>query len=206
MSRRVSDERLDIIFTQVQGAFRRGASNDKRTLKRLGYLPTIMVQVDARDLSPLLDELRIRRRQNGNTPSGKSNVGNTTQVMMLMKVGESVEVEPLTHGALTGLRRTARKRMDNPWAVWHRQTLPNGLVQLTRMPDGSPNAGRFTNPIIGILASMRVGEHRDVPADNSGHGYHHAQKIAAMKLMDISTAKWKSRRISTTKFRVTRVA
>lgn len=206
MSRHVDDERLDIIFTQVQGAFRRGASNDLIHLKRHGYVNPIMVSVDARFLSPLLDELRQRRRQTGASPSGNSNISNTTRVLMLLKVGESVEVEPLSHGALTSLRRTARKRMDNEYAVWHRVTLDSGLVQITRMPDGTPAAAKYAHPIIAILAAMRVGHHLDVAVPESAkRAFHDKQADNARRLMLQPHARWSARRISLTRFRIRRV-
>lgn len=206
MSKHIPDDRLEIIFTQVQGEFRRGASNDKRTLARLGYLKPIWVQVDARYLSPLLDELRQRRRQTGAHPSGTSNISNTTNVMMLLKVGESVEVEPITHTALTSLRRTARKRMNNPYAVWHRKTLPSGLVQLTRMPDGTPAAAKYSNPVIPLLAGMRVGASFDWEVEREAQrGFRDHQANAARSLMCEPQAQWRARRVSSTRFRITRV-
>jgi hypothetical protein len=198
---------LEIIFTQVQGEFRRGASNDQRTLARQGYVNPIMVLVDARYLSPLLDELRQRRRQSGKHPSGNANVSNTTNVLMLLQVGESVEVEPISHGALTSLRRTARKRMNNEYAVWHRTTLPSGLVQITRMPDGTPAAAKYAHPIIGLLAGIRLNHYMDidVPKD-AKRAFHDAQAHSARKLILQPHARWSARRISPTKFRVRRVA
>lgn len=207
MSRHVDDERLDIIFTQVQGAFRRGASNDLIHLKRHGYVNPIVVSVDARFLSPLLDELRQRRRQTGAAPSGNSNISNTTRVLMLLKVGESVEVEPISHGALTSLRRTARKRMNNEYAVWHRKTLESGLVQLTRMPDGTPAAAKYAHPIIALLASIRVGHHLDVAVHESAtRAFHDKQAANARKLILQPHAKWSARRVRSTVFRIRRVA
>lgn len=206
MSRHVPDDRLDIIFTQVQGAFRRGSSNDKRTFARVGYLTPIMVEVDARFLSPLLDELRSRRRQMGAHPSGTSNISNTTRVLMALQVGESVEVEPITHMALTSLRRTARKRMDNEYAVWHRRTLESGLVQITRMPDGTPAAAKYSHPIIALLAAMRVGQTFDytVPKE-AKRAFHDDQLNSARKLILQPEARWITRRIRTTIFRIRRV-
>lgn len=206
MSRHVPDERLEIIFTQVQGEFRRGASNDQRTLARQGYIDPIMVLVDARHLSPLLDELRQRRRQTGAHPSGNMNISNTTRVLMLMQVGESVEVEPITHMALTSLRRTARKRMDNEYAVWHRVTLPSGLVQITRMPDGTPQAAKYAHPIIALLAAMRVGQTFDFTVPESAkRAFHDKQADNARKLMLQPHARWSTRRIRATVFRIRRV-
>lgn len=205
MSRHVPDERLDIIFTQVQGEFRRKSSNDRRTLARQGYLDSIPVTVDARFLSPLLDELRSRRRQTGAHPSGFSNISNTTRVLMSLQVGESVEVEPITHMALTSLRRTARKRMNNEYAVWHRVTLPSGLVQITRMPDGTPAAAKYAHPIIAVLAAMRVGQHYDHTVhQTTKRAFHDAQAHSARKLMLQPDALWSARRIAPTKFRITR--
>lgn len=206
MSRHVPDERLEIIFTQVQGEFRRGASNDQRTLARQGYIDPIMVLVDARFLSPLLDELRQRRRQSGKHPSGNANVSNTTNVLMLLQIGESVEVEPISHGALTSLRRTARKRLDNEYAVWHRVTLESGLVQITRMPDGTPAAAKYAHPIIAFLAAIKVGHHMDVTVPKEAkRAFHDAQAHSARKLILQPHAKWSARRISSTMFRIRRV-
>lgn len=202
MSRHVPDERLDIIFTQVQGEFRRGSSNDKRTLERLGYLPTIPVTVDARFLSPLLDELRQRRRARL-TPTG-TNANPIGQRLATMEIGEYILTDPISHQNLTSLRRTARKRMVNGAAVWERETLPSGQVRITRMPDGW-SFNHKTNPLTGVLADMKVGGHVDVPCEATDvRALHDNCKNAARRLMDEPLAQWRTKRIRENLFRIRR--
>lgn len=202
MSRHVSDERLEIIFTQVQGEFRRGSSNDQRTLARDGHVDPIMVYVDARYLSPLLDELRQRRRAR-KTPQG-TNINPLTEKLALMEVGEYIITDPVSHNNLTSLRRSARKRMINGAAVWERETLQDGRVRITRMPDGW-SFNHKTNPLTGVLAEMRIGEHRDVEClATDVRAMHDNCKCAARRLMNDPQAQWRTKRIREKLFRIRR--
>lgn len=202
MSRHVSDERLEIIFTQIQGEFRRGASNDQRTLARQGFVEPIPVTIDARFLSPLLDELRQRRRAR-KTPSG-TNANPLGQQLAEMEIGEYIIVGPVSNNNLCDIRRTARKRMINGAAVWERRTLPDGMVRITRMPDGW-SFNHKTNPLTGILAEMRVGEHKDITCEATDvRAMHDNCKTAARRLMNDPQAQWRSKRIRETLFRIRR--
>lgn len=202
MSRHVPDDRLEIIFMQVQGEFRRGASNDKRTLERQGYVDPIMVSVDARFLSPLLDELKQRRRAR-KTPLG-TNANPLSGQLATMEVGEYIITQPVSHNNLTSLRRTARKRMMNGAAVWERETMADGRVRITRMPDGW-SYNHKTNPLTGVLADMRVGEHKDVVCEATDvRAMHDNCKNAARRLMGKPDAQWRTQRIRSTLFRIRR--
>lgn len=65
MSRRVPDDRLEIIHAQVQGEARRQYEvNRKRRANGREPSPAWMT-VDALELGPLLDELKQRRRRAG---------------------------------------------------------------------------------------------------------------------------------------------
>lgn len=187
---------------QVQGEFRRGASNDKRTLDRQGYVEPIMVEVDARFLSPLLDELRQRRRAR-KTPLG-TNANPLSGQLAAMEVGEYIITQPVSHNNLTSLRRTARKRMMNGAAVWERETMENGMVRITRMPDGW-SYNHKTNPLTGVLADMRIGEHKDVVClATDVRAVHDNCKNAARRLMNNPEAQWRTKRIRPTLFRIRR--
>jgi len=202
MSRHVPDARLSEIFTAVQDEFRRGATNDSRNP---GYKEPIWVTVDARDLSPLLDELRIRRRASLPTPTPSYNMSNTTLVLIAMKVGESVEVEPISHERLTSMRKTARKRMQNPFAVWHRRTLPSGLVLITRMPDGTPRAAKHQSKMINFLSSLLPGHKLIVSVPKEAKRPFHAREVReARKVLCAPSATWTSRRLTETSFLITR--
>lgn len=202
MSRHVPDERLSEIFTSVQDEFRRGATNDSRNP---GYKEPIWVTVDARDLSPLLDELRIRRRASSPTASSQYNMSNTTLVLIALKIGESVEVEPISHERLTALRKTARKRLNNPDAVWHRQTQPSGLVLITRMPDGTPRAAKYKSKMIHILASLLPGQKLQYSVPKEAKRPFHARDVReARKVLVFREATWTSRRLNETTFLITR--
>lgn len=202
MSRHVSDERLEIIFLQVQGEFRRGASNDQRTLSRQGYIDPILTLVDARHLSPILDELRQRRRAR-KTPSG-TNANPLSAQLATMEVGEYIITSPISHNNLTSLRSTARRRMINSAAVWERRTLPDGRVRITRMPDGW-SFNHKTNPLTTLLSEMKIGEHRDVECEaKDARAMHDNCKCAARRLMNDPSAQWRSKRIRETLFRIRR--
>jgi hypothetical protein len=202
MSKHIPDERLEILFTQVQGEFRRGASNDQRTLARQGFVSPIWVTVDARILSPLLDELKQRRR--ARTTPNKGNANPLVARLAAMEVGEYIISEPISHGNLTDLRRRARKRMINGAAVWERQTLPNGMVRITRMPDGW-SYNHKSNPLTGVLAEMKIGDHRDIECNvKDVRAMHDSCKNAARRLMGKPDAQWRSKRIRPTLFRIRR--
>jgi hypothetical protein len=202
MSRHVDDDRLEIIFIQVQGEFRRGASNDN--VKRAKGIPItpILVEVDARYLSPLLDELRQRRRAR-KTPQG-TNSNPLTARLAAMEVGEYIITDPISHNNLTSIRSSARKRMINGAAVWERETREDGMVRITRMPDGW-SYNHKSNPLTGKLADMKIGSHIDVEClATDVRAMHDNCKNAARRLMGNSEAQWRTKRIRENLFRIRR--
>lgn len=161
-----------------------------------------MVLVDARFLSPLLDELKQRRRARKTINGGNANP--LSAQLAAMEVGEYIITQPVSHNNLTSLRRTARKRMINPAAVWERETREDGMVRITRMPDGW-SFNHKTNPLTADLADMRVGEHRDVIClATDVRAMHDNCKNAARRLMNDPQAQWRTKRIRPTLFRIRR--
>lgn len=203
MSRRVDDDRLEVIHLQVSGELRRAATNDNRKRAKGLALEPIWVQVDARHLSPLLDELRQRRRRGTDPKSGAFPVGHTTRVLMAMKVGEAVDLPPITQGALTTCRTTARKHMGIPDARWHAETQPDGYVKVVRLPDGAAQIyGKPRNPAVAVLAAMPVDGR--VILDLKGH-LPAAMKHQARLAMDKAYPQWKTERLANGKLRVDRI-
>ena len=155
----------------------------------------------AEDFRAVLDEVRRRRAQDGRM--GAYAVGKTAKVLMALKVGESVEVEPITMGALTSARRTARKRMENPDAVWRSYALPNGLHRIVRAPDGSGVYEKRHNPAVAVMAAMRVGETTTLTTLKGK--MHNGIKIQARRRMDCAEANWKCLNLADGDIRCTRV-
>lgn len=181
MSRHVPDERLDVIHAQFSGAIRQKGP----VWVEVEGVPV----VPGHDLICLLDELRMRRGSASRTGKSQFRIGHTTSVLMAMKIGESVEVEPITKGAMTCARRTARKHMGNPYAVWWTQTQEDGLVRVTRAPDGSPPHAKYHNPAVYELAAMRLGETRILTTLKGK--MHNGIKVHARKVMDDAGAQWR---------------
>ena len=145
----------------------------------------------------------MRRATTGRVRNSAFEMGHTTRVLMAMQVGESVEIEPITNGALTSARRTARKHMGNADAVWHAQTLDNGLIRLTRQPDGTPRHAKYHNPAVYKLAAMEVGQVETVTTLKGK--IHNAIKIHARKIMDNSEAQWRCTNLASGAVRCERV-
>ena len=179
MSRHVPDERIEVMQEHLGRAIR-------STREQLWIVAGKTTLGLAADLRAILDEVRRRRANDGRM--GTYSLGKTAKVLMAMHVGESVEMEPVTQGALTSARRTARRRMENPDAVWHSRTQPNGLMRVTRMPDGTPTHDKNHNPAIFTMAAMAVGE--TVTLTTLKSKMHNGIKIRARRLMDNTEANW----------------
>lgn len=201
MSRRVPDDRLELMHMRVAGDLRRVAKNDKP-----GAIKSpVWVTVDARELSPLLDELRRRRQAPGQHGGFKES--ETTRKLMAMAVGDVIELPPITQGALTTLRTTARKRLDNPDARWHATTLPTGYVRVERRPDGSPHEyGKPKSPAVAILAAMNLNARVTLkPGEFPASGLHVGLKAQARKAMGYPRANWRAEKLKNGGLRVRRV-
>lgn len=151
MAAHVPDDRLEIIHLQVGGEFRRGATNDARKRAKGENLEPIWVQVDARYLSPLLDELRRRRGV-----YSKTLVAPLTRALAAMAVDDVLTWGPVSGRALTTNRRTARKILKAPEAMWEsRPAGPMGGVTITRLPDGA-RYSKDHNPAVDVMAAMAI--------------------------------------------------
>jgi len=141
----------------------------------------------AEDLRAMLDELS--RRRAGDRVPGGFKLASTSKTLMSMAVGDRVEINQVTMGALTSARKTARKRMENPNAIWYSYTQPNGKQLIVRAPDGSPIADKRHNPAVEIMAKMKVGE--TVTLTTIRSGMYNGLKILARRKLGEPTANWR---------------
>lgn len=197
MSRRIPDDQLEVMHLHVSHHLKKVTSNDHKRLRR----GPVYVEVDARVLSPLLDELKKRRAGPGR--KGSFELGKTTKVLMSLKVGESVEIEPVIPSTLATSRRTARKYLGIDDAVWQAKTQDNGLLLITRMPDGSNPHADYSNPAVQQMAAMKVGE--TVILTTLKSKIHNGIKIHAKKLMDNAEAKWQCENLANGNVRCRRI-
>lgn len=147
----------------------------------------------------VLDELRQRRER-----PKTAKLSRYTQILMQMEVGAQVEFEPMQQSRLTTLRTTARKHMGVPDAKWRGEVQANGLILVTRLPNGAEAVpGKPPHPAAGEMAKMAVGEEKVIAMPKTGF-YH--MKPRARKMLDIAEANWRSTALANGKFRVKRVA
>lgn len=202
MSRRVPDDRLQLMHMRVAGDLRRVAKNDKPGATK----SPVWVTVDARELAPLLDELRRRRQAPGQHGGFKES--ETTRALMAMAVGDVIDLPPITQGALTTLRATARKRLENPDARWHGETLPSGYVRVTRKPDGSKHEyGLPKSPAVALIAAMNLNGRITIPKGQfPASGLHAGIKAQARLAMNYPPANWRTEKLHNGNLRVRRIA
>jgi hypothetical protein len=148
------------------------------------FIPMFM----ANELSAILDELRMRRNLKSRMGQHHWQMSPVTKQLIKMDVWDVIEVGPMTVGALTTCRQTARRHMNNPKAVWHSKTLKNGNRWIERVPDGSPIHADWTNPAVRQLADMEVGD-RAVIKTLKGKMYN-GIKVQARLLMGKPDANW----------------
>lgn len=89
-----------------------------------------------------------------------SRVGNTTNVLMMLKVGESVEVEATCKQNLHGNAKTARRLMSNPDLKFRFEQVEPFVWRVERRPDGAFNLNKSPerNAKAVFLAGIKVGE------------------------------------------------
>lgn len=192
MSRRISDDKLASLHLRLSG--------DIRKKPGAQWVEVDGLLVEGHDLICILDELRRRRQQDGR--KGSFNRSPTTRALMAMAVGDVITLPPITNGALTTNRATARKAMNAPDARWHAMTQPDGTVRVERRPDGSPHEyGLPRNPVIDQLAAMNVNGRLviDIALTNKF-------KVLARQKLDNPKAQWRSEKLANGKVRVIRTA
>jgi hypothetical protein len=195
VSRHVSDDRLGAIHLKLTYAIRKKAQKQYLMLND-------QVVVEGRDMIALLDELRRRRQDNGKM--GAFPLGKTAVTLMSMKVGESVELDPVTPGSLSCARNTARKKMGVANAVWRSKTQANGKVRVMRMPDGSPVHDDIPHPVVAKMAAMKIGEVvtiKELPGK-----MHNGVKVNARRIMGKADANWRCQNLANGHIRCVRVA
>jgi hypothetical protein len=143
---KISDERLKILHEQVAGVARQYKNDND----------PVWVSLNAKEIAAILNEVR-RRRNFGH--GGTKRISHVTEALMALQIYESFETEPMAQSSLATLKRTARKKLDNELARWHSETMPSGLLKITRVPDGSPAMyNRERNPLIDILGRMHLNQ------------------------------------------------
>lgn len=194
MSRHVSDDRLGVIHIHLSRAIRQ--KEGPQWLEING-----VTVCDGHDLICLLDELRRRRSTTGHV--GKFQLGHTAQILISMKEGDEVEIEPTTQGALTAARRTARKHLENPHAIWRSYLLESGRQKIVRAPDGSPVNEPRHNPAVHVMAKMRVGE--TVVLETLKGKMHNGIKVVARRISKNPQANWRCTNLSNGKIKCVRI-
>lgn len=187
MSRRIADDALEALHERIRAEVKHKE-------------PPHWVSVPGRDLMCILDELRRRRALAGR--KGGFKLSHTTRTLLDMEVGEIRVLPPTTIGAITTARKTARKHLENPEAVWAAQTLESGKVRIERMPDGSEkHFGKPKNPAVKQLAALAVGERVVIEG-----GLYSSLKQQARRAMGECGhgADWRSETLTTGRARVTR--
>lgn len=193
MSRRVPDDRLDAVHLVATSAMRKRPRGEYLEFRGKAV-------IEAHDFICILDELRQRR--SSPHKKGKLEIGATTKALMAMVVGDKITLPPTTIGALTSARSTARKRLEQPDAVWQAFTLADGQVEIERMPNGSPkHYGKPKNPVIPQMAAMYIGQTMIIKKP-----LHNAMKQQARKIMDRVGAQWRSENLANGRIRVTRTS
>jgi hypothetical protein len=201
MSRRVHQDDLVLMHEFVSLTLRKGWDRNDRNRTAGRPQEVIWVTVDAAKLSPLLDEL-IKRRPN---PESAKRLGLTTKTLMRMEVGEVLDFPPISQVALSTARKTAKKHMGNPDAYWHGVTQPNGFVQVTRMPDGTPKMhGLPKSPIIAKLAAMNKNGRIVVPASEAPR-LPQRVKAQARAALDFAGADWRREPLANGDVRIVRI-
>ena len=193
MSRRVASNRLALLHVELQRRSRPKAKNG---------LKCVMGEVDMREYSCIVEELRRRR---GDIGRKRFNRAPLTDWMIASRVGDVTTIAPKTSGAITTCRTTARKVLNNVQARWRADTLDNGRVRIERRPDGEdPGFARHRSPIVLRMAAMNLNgrgavdrQHRRIP---------HAYKVIARQLMDNPHANWRYTHLTTGRVKIVRVA
>lgn len=195
MSRKISDDRLGAVHARLSAAIRKRPVGEW-----LQYRGEAIIE--GHDLIALLDELRQRRKRAGENGAFKH--GKTTRVLLAMGVGDTAILPPTSIGAITSARKSARKALDNPDAVWACQTLDDGTVKVTRQPDGSDrHYGKPKNPAVAILAGMHLNQ--VVVIEGTLYAALKQQARKAMGEAGIG-ANWKTETLTTGRTRVRRVS
>ena len=201
MSRHIPDDRLAAIHDEIRTLTRRAAQPVPAYGITSWGEQRHLIGVDLRDISCALDELKQRRHRDGKY--GAKPIGPITKALMEMAPGDVIEVHPMTDGALTTCRKTARKHLNEPQAVWHSVTLENGMRRITRMPPGTPVHADYSNPAVYLLADMAVG---DVLMLKTLQGKMHNQiKVKARRVMNDPAANWRCENLTSGNVRCRRV-
>jgi hypothetical protein len=184
VSRRVSDNRLD----ELHALFSNGLRKEQKWIGVMRPIGGFEPLVQANDISALLDELRMRRSAKSRVGKSQWKISPVTKKLIKMEVWDVIEVGPMTSGALTTCRQTARRHMGNVDAVWHSKTLKSGKRWIERVPDGSPIHADWANPAVRQLADLEVGE-KAILRSLKGK-MHNGIKVQARLLMGKPDANW----------------
>lgn len=191
MSNFLTQDRLEALHEQVRPVVR----DYRNKHARLVYPKRPTYQMDAIELSNLIDEVRQRR--------GRRTAFRTamlTDWMIASKVGDVILIAMRSHNAITTNRRTARRKLDNPDAKWTCITLPNGTMRIERVAEDAPVPKRW-NPISFQMAEMNV---NGVIIVEYGGRLPNTFRVHAREKMNNPHAQWRGETLANGKLRITR--
>lgn len=187
MSRRISDNRLELIHIQL--ALRVKTNKDLKG--------AIMNEVDVREYACIVEELRRRRRS-----LGAIKYGELTLKLAAMAVGDKIVIPPRSQSSITTCRKSARGKLKISDARWHCTTLPSGEIEIERRPDGEPHIfGKPPNPLIAQLAGMNLNGRLKIECPKS---YYHKVKVLARQKAGNPRMNWRATNFSNGTLRIIR--
>lgn len=200
MTRTIPDEDLEILHLKLSGTYRHRSdqmiyAHTHRRLRGNEHEHEYIAVGKVNDLLCALNELRARRAWRRPARQGK-----TSLALQAMRIGETIILPPMTFGALSTAKATARRKLSIPNASWHAHTLPDRTLRILRLPNGETKPPK-ENPLVDIFSSMRIGESRVV--EFRGRLQNNVKVLSRRKLGD-RYADWKTRRQTQTKVLVRR--
>jgi len=157
----------------------------------------VWMEIEAAELSKLLNELKQRRRKPGEY--GGRKMAPLTHALTQMKVGDVLEWEPVQSGSFLTNKRSARKNMGVD-AQWESR-VQAGLMFITRIPDGARPRRGVASPIVQQIAYLKVGEQTTIP----GTRLHAQTRLQARRILKDFDAQWTSVALINKTLRVTRI-
>ena len=138
-----------------------------------------------------------------------SRIKDTTEEIMHMEVGATMEVEATCKANIHGQFNTARKKLDNPDAKWKIEPISHMLWRVERVPDGSyvKRKDPKRNGKALFLAEIPLRRKRLFPErlPKCNHLVNGFTKDRAREILQDPNADWKGRTIASGHISVTRI-